>query len=123
MLPNHLSSSQFGQHLAEEGRASYFAYQILGCGLIFSLPPIINCYENSVYPELLSSYEASWSGSLYYLPQYVFNYIFNIAVFCFPSEPNFPEGPEYEKYQHFFDIRGEVSSTPRSKMTAVATSE
>ena len=22
------------------------------------------------------------------------------SVFCFPSEPNIPEGLEYEKYQH-----------------------
>ena len=31
------------------------------------------------------------------------------AVFCFPWEPNFPEGPEYEKYQHYcIDAQGEV---------------
>ena len=23
-----------------------------------------------------------------------------LAVFCFPSKPNIPEGPDYEKYQH-----------------------
>ena len=31
-----------------------------------------------------------------------------LAVFCFPSEPNIPEGPEYKKNQHYIDARGEV---------------
>ena len=33
------------------------------------------------------------------------------AVFGFPSEPNIPEGPEYEKYQHCIDAQGEVLPT------------
>ena len=34
------------------------------------------------------------------------------AVFCFPLEPNIPEGPEYEKiYQHYIDARG-ILETP-----------
>ena len=36
-----------------------------------------------------------------------------LAVFCFLSEPNIPEGPEYEKNnQHCIDARGEVLPTP-----------
>ena len=32
-----------------------------------------------------------------------------LVVFCFPSEPNIPEGPEYIlKNQHYIDARGEV---------------
>ena len=27
------------------------------------------------------------------------------------SEPYIPEGPEYEKYQHYIDVRGEVLPT------------
>ena len=43
-----------------------------------------------------------------------------IVVLCFPSEPNIPEGPEYEKkYQHNIDARGEVLPPA----TAVATSK
>ena len=38
-----------------------------------------------------------------------------------PSEPNISEGPEYEKYQHYIDVRGEVLPTPRGTTTAVAT--
>ena len=34
------------------------------------------------------------------------------AVFCFPSEPIIPEGPDYEKYQHYIDVRGDVLPTP-----------
>ena len=29
------------------------------------------------------------------------------------SEPNIHEGPEYEKYQHYIDARGEVLPTPQ----------
>ena len=31
-----------------------------------------------------------------------------LAVFCFPSEPNIPKGPEYIKNQRYIDARGEV---------------
>ena len=36
------------------------------------------------------------------------------AVFCFPSEPNIPEGPGYEKIStlHVYHARGEVLPTP-----------
>ena len=30
------------------------------------------------------------------------------SVFCSPSEPNIPEGPEYEKYQHYIDAWGYI---------------
>ena len=36
----------------------------------------------------------------------------NPVVFCLPSEPNIPEGPEYKKYQHYVDAQGEVLPTP-----------
>ena len=45
------------------------------------------------------------------------------AVFCFPSEPNIPEESEYEKYQHYIDVQGDVLPTPRCTTTAVVTSE
>ena len=32
----------------------------------------------------------------------------------FPSEPNIPERPDYEKYQHYIDARGEVLPTSLS---------
>ena len=41
----------------------------------------------------------------------------------YPSEPYVPEGPEYEKYQHYLDVLGEILPTPRGTMTAVATSK
>ena len=35
------------------------------------------------------------------------------AVFCFQSETNIHEGPEYEiKYQHYINAQGEVLPTP-----------
>ena len=33
-----------------------------------------------------------------------------------------PEGPEYEKIQHYINVRREVLPTPHSTTTAVATS-
>ena len=29
-----------------------------------------------------------------------------------PSETNMPEGPEYEKYQHYIDAQGEALPNP-----------
>ena len=34
------------------------------------------------------------------------------AVICFLSEPNIPEGPEHEKYQHYIDTWGEILPAP-----------
>ena len=34
------------------------------------------------------------------------------VAFCFPPEPNIPEGTESEKYQHYIDARREVLLTP-----------
>ena len=46
------------------------------------------------------------------------------AVFCFLSEPNTPEGSEYEKnYQYYIDSRGEVSATLHRKMFFYETTE
>ena len=44
------------------------------------------------------------------------------SAFCFPSEHKIPEGPEYEKYQHYIDARGEVLPTPHRNITAVVAS-
>ena len=30
------------------------------------------------------------------------------AAFCSPTEPNIPEGPEHENYQHYINKRKEV---------------
>ena len=38
-----------------------------------------------------------------------------LAVFCFPSEFNIPEGPEYEKYQHFIDAWGDFFTNSTQK--------
>ena len=46
-----------------------------------------------------------------------------LVVFCFPSETNIPEGPEYEKYQHYINVRGEFLQTPFGTITVVATSK
>ena len=47
----------------------------------------------------------------------------SLEVFCFPSEPNIPEGPEYAKYQHYINVQGEVLPTQCGTTTAVATSK
>ena len=36
------------------------------------------------------------------------------GLICFSSEPNIPEGPEYGKYQHYIDVRGEALPTPHN---------
>ena len=47
----------------------------------------------------------------------------DLRVFCFPSDSNISEGPEYEKYYHYINVWGEVLPTLRvDTMTAVATS-
>ena len=43
------------------------------------------------------------------------------AVFHFPSKPYFPHKSEYEKYQHYIEVRGEVLPTPCGTTTAVVT--
>ena len=45
------------------------------------------------------------------------------ATFCFLSETNIPEGPEYEKYQHYIDVRRKVLPTLRGTTTALAHSK
>ena len=42
------------------------------------------------------------------------------AEFFFQSEPNTPEGPEYEKYPHYIDVRGDVLPHPYGTTAAVA---
>ena len=42
---------------------------------------------------------------------------------CFPSEPNIPEGPEYEKNINTIHVREENLAFPRGTTTAVATSK
>ena len=38
-----------------------------------------------------------------------------LAVFCFPFEPNIPEGPEYEKYQHYKKVSEYDQEIPQSQ--------
>ena len=46
------------------------------------------------------------------------------TLFWFASEPNIPEGPENEKYQHYINAQGaEVLPTPHRKKTAVLLSK
>ena len=35
------------------------------------------------------------------------------GILLIPSEPNIPEGPKYEKYEPYINVRGEVLPTPR----------